>query len=113
MSRITRVPFLDFISEGARVNGRADRAIVAGVSHPIRMGTPAPRLAGFEPVAEAASKYGVSIDALNTGRQVRLVCPFGCHGDHVGKREISVDTSNPQKVFCCHAYGCQVRGNLL
>lgn len=24
-----------------------------------------------------------------------------------------MDTSNPQKVFCCHAYGCQVRGNLL
>ena len=64
-------------------------------------------------LSEAASKCGVSIDAPSTGRQVRLDCPFGCHGDHVGKREISVDTSNPQKVFCCHAYGCQVRGNLL
>jgi 5S rRNA maturation endonuclease (ribonuclease M5) len=43
----------------------------------------------------------------------RLDCPFGCLGDHAGKRELSVDTSNPQKVFACHSYGCQVRGNLL
>ncbi len=62
---------------------------------------------------EAAAKCGVQLDVHGSGKQVRLDCPFGCPGDHVGKREISVDTGNPQKVFCCHAYGCQVRGNLL
>jgi hypothetical protein len=62
---------------------------------------------------EAAAKCGVSLEMHGSGKQVRLDCPFGCAGDHVGKREISVDTGNPQKVFCCHAYICQVRGNLL
>lgn len=64
-------------------------------------------------LAEAAGKCGVSLNAQGTGRQIRLDCPFGCEGDHAGKRELSVDAQNPQKVFCCHAYGCQVRGNLL
>lgn len=64
-------------------------------------------------LSEAASKCGVSIDAQGNGRQIRLDCAFGCPGDHAGKRELSVDASNPQKVFCCHAYGCQIRGNLL
>ena len=59
------------------------------------------------------AKCGVALDVHGTGRQVRLDCPFGCPGDHAGHRELSVDTSNPQKVFACHAYGCQVRGNLL
>lgn len=62
---------------------------------------------------EAAAKCGVSLDVHGTGRQVRLDCSFGCQGDHAGKRELSVDTGNPQKVFTCHAYGCQMRGNLL
>jgi 5S rRNA maturation endonuclease (ribonuclease M5) len=62
---------------------------------------------------EAAAKCGVTLDAAGTGKQVRIDCPFGCSGDHAGKREISVDTSNPQKVFCCHAYGCQARGNMM
>lgn len=62
---------------------------------------------------DAALKCGVTLDIHGSGKQVRLDCPFGCPGDHVGKREISVDTSNPQKVFCCHAYECNVRGNLL
>lgn len=62
---------------------------------------------------EAAAKCGVTLDVHGTGRQVRLDCSFGCLGDHAGKRELSVDTGNPQKVFACHAYGCQVRGNLL
>lgn len=62
---------------------------------------------------EAAAKCGIPLDLHESGRQVRLDCPFGCPGDHAGKREISVDTNNPQKVFCCHAYGCQTRGNLL
>jgi hypothetical protein len=64
-------------------------------------------------LAEAAEKCGPRIELHGGGRQVRLDCPFGCAGDHAGKRELSVDTGNPQKVFACHAYGCQVRGNLL
>src|SRR5437868_4811707 len=62
---------------------------------------------------DAAAKSGVTLEVHGSGRQVRLDCPFGCAGDHAGKRELSVDTGNPQKVFACHAYGCQVRGNLL
>ena len=62
---------------------------------------------------EAAAKCGTTIEVHGTGRQVRIDCPFNCSGDHAGKHEISVDTSNPQKVFACHAYTCQVRGNLL
>ena len=62
---------------------------------------------------EAAAKCGVTLEVHGSGRQVRLDCPFGCPGDHAGKRELSVDTGNPQKVFACHAYNCQLRGNLL
>src|SRR6202051_4612847 len=62
---------------------------------------------------EAAAKCNVVVEVHGSGRQIRLDCPFSCPGDHAGKREISVDTGNPQKVFACHAYGCQVRGNLL
>lgn len=62
---------------------------------------------------EAAAKCGVSLEVHGSGRQLRLDCPFGCQGDHAGQRELSVDTGNPQKVFTCHAYGCQMRGNLL
>lgn len=62
---------------------------------------------------EAAAKCGIPLDATGSGRQVRIDCPFGCTGDHAGKREVSIDTGNPQKVFCCHAYLCQVRGNML
>jgi hypothetical protein len=62
---------------------------------------------------EAAAKCNAVVEVHGTGRQVRLDCPFGCQGDHAGKRELSIDTGNPQKVFACHAYGCQLRGNLL
>src|SRR5205809_60130 len=62
---------------------------------------------------EAAAKCGATLDVHGSGKQVRLDCPFGCAGDHAGKRELSVDTGNPQKVFACHAYNCQMRGNLL
>ncbi len=62
---------------------------------------------------EAAAKCNVTVEVHGTGRQVRLDCPFNCPGDHAGKREVSVDTGNPQKVFTCHAYQCQTRGNLL
>ena len=62
---------------------------------------------------EAAAKCNVVLEAQGTGRQIRLDCLFNCPGDHAGKRELSVDTGNPQKVFACHAYQCQMRGNLL
>jgi len=62
---------------------------------------------------DAAAKCNVVLDVHGESRQVRLDCPFGCQGDHAGKRELSVDTGNPQKVFACHAYSCQMRGNLL
>jgi 5S rRNA maturation endonuclease (ribonuclease M5) len=62
---------------------------------------------------DAAERCGLTLDVQGSGKQLRLDCPFGCPGDHAGKREISVDTTNPQKVFCCHSYSCQVRGNLL
>jgi hypothetical protein len=64
-------------------------------------------------VQEAAAKCNTVFEVRGAGRQIRLDCPFGCQGDHAGKRELSVDTGNPQKVFACHAYGCQMRGNLL
>jgi len=62
---------------------------------------------------EAAARCGVSLDARGSGKELRIDCPFGCPGDHVGKKEISVNTENPQKVFHCHAYQCGFRGNLL
>jgi hypothetical protein len=62
---------------------------------------------------DAAAKCGIALDVHGSGRQVRIDCPFNCSGDHAGRREVSIDTGNPQKVFACHAYGCQVRGNLL
>lgn len=64
-------------------------------------------------LSEAAAKCGITLDVQGSGKQVRIDCPFGCPSDHAGRREISVDTSNPQKVFCCHGYQCQARGNLL
>lgn len=64
------------------------------------------------PLGQAAAFYGRTIpDATRT--EVRLDCPFACRPDCDGKREISVNTAHPQKVFYCHAYQCQVKGNLL
>jgi len=62
---------------------------------------------------DAAARCGVRLDAKPSGKEVRIDCPFGCPGDHGGRRELSVSTENPQKVFYCHAYQCQLRGNLL
>jgi hypothetical protein len=62
---------------------------------------------------DAAARCGVRLDAKPSGKESRIDCPFGCPGDHAGRREISVGTDNPQKVFYCHAYQCQLRGNLL
>lgn len=62
---------------------------------------------------EAARRCGIQLDVRVTGREIRLDCPFGCPGDHAGKREISVNVENREKVFLCHAYSCQqFRGNL-
>lgn len=62
---------------------------------------------------EAAARCGVRLDAKPSGTEVRIDCPFSCPGDHAGRRELSISTDNPQKVFYCHAYQCQLRGNLL
>lgn len=62
---------------------------------------------------EAAAKCGVTLDARGAGREVRIDCPFGCAGDHVGRREISVNVENLNKVFQCHAYSCGFKGNMM
>ena len=62
---------------------------------------------------EAAAKCGTTLDTKGSGTEVRIDCSFGCPGDHSGRKEISINTENPQKVFQCHAYQCDVRGNLL
>ena len=61
----------------------------------------------------AAAKCGVSLDVRGTGPELRIDCPFGCPGDHHGRRELAINTDNPQKIFMCHAYECGFRGNLL
>lgn len=62
---------------------------------------------------EAAAKCRISLDVHGSGSEVRIDCPFGCSGDHVGRKEIAINTGNPQKVWMCHAYECRFRGNLL
>jgi hypothetical protein len=71
------------------------------------------RLQAETTLEEAAAMCGAAIEVRGSGSEVRLDCPFHCPGDHGGKREISVNTDNPQKVFQCHAYQCGFRGNLL
>ena len=61
----------------------------------------------------AAAKCGISLDVKGTGAEVRIDCQFGCGGDHCGRKEIAINTENPQKIFQCHAYECGFRGNLL
>lgn len=62
---------------------------------------------------DAASRCGFAIDPHGAPPNVRLDCPFNCPGDHTGKREISTNIENPDKVFRCHAYECHFRGNLI
>lgn len=62
---------------------------------------------------EAAAKCGVPPPPAGTGKEVRLDCVFGCPGDHAGRKEISVNTANPERVLLCHAYQCHFKGNLL
>lgn len=71
------------------------------------------RLQAEATLEEAAAKCGVHLDVKQTGKEARIDCPFGCVGDHTGRREIAVNTEHPQKVFYCHAYQCGFRGNLL
>ena len=62
---------------------------------------------------DAAQKCGVMLNASGSGVEVRIDCPFDCPGDHLGRKELSVNTANDEKVFCCHSYQCGFRGNLL
>ena len=71
------------------------------------------RLQAETTLEAAAAKCGISIDVKGAGTEVRVDCPFGCPGDHCGRKEISINSENPQKVFQCHAYQCGFRGNLL
>lgn len=62
---------------------------------------------------EAASLCGVHIDIKGSGKEVRIDCPFGCVGDHFGRKEVAINAEHPQKIFMCHSYSCKFRGNLL
>lgn len=71
------------------------------------------RLQAETTLEAAASKCGIPLDVKGTGAEVRIDCQFGCSGDHCGRKEIAINTENPQKIFQCHAYECGFRGNLL
>lgn len=62
---------------------------------------------------EAARLCGITLDVRGQGKEMRIDCPFGCGGDHSGRKEVAINVDNPQKVFMCHAYTCKFRGNLL
>jgi 5S rRNA maturation endonuclease (ribonuclease M5) len=62
---------------------------------------------------EAAARCSATLDIRGQGKEVRMDCPFGCAGDHCGRKELAINVENPQKVFMCHAYSCKFRGNLL
>ncbi len=62
---------------------------------------------------EAANRCGVTLDVHGSSPNIRIDCPFNCPGDHAGKRELSVNVDNPDKIFRCHNYECQFRGNLI
>ena len=65
------------------------------------------------PLEVAAQKCGVTLNTSGSGVEVRIDCPFGCPGDRLGRKELSVNTANDEKVFCCHSYQCGFRGNML
>ena len=71
------------------------------------------RLQAETSLEQAAAMCGVPLDVRDTGPEVRIDCPFQCPGDHAGRKEVAVNTENPQKVFQCHAYQCGFRGNML
>ena len=71
------------------------------------------RLQAETSLEAAAAKCGIPLDVKGGGTEVRIDCQFGCAGDHCGRKEIAINTENPQKVFQCHAYECGFRGNML
>lgn len=71
------------------------------------------RLQAETALEAAAAKCGATLDMKGSAGEVRIDCPFGCAGDHCGRKEVAINTENPQKVFQCHAYQCGFRGNLL
>ncbi len=71
------------------------------------------RLQAETSLEEAAAKCGASIEVKGNDSEKRIDCPFGCIGDHDGRKELAINVENPQKIFQCHAYGCGFRGNLL
>lgn len=71
------------------------------------------RLQAETTLEAAAAKCGAMLDVKGSSGEVRIDCPFGCAGDHCGRKEVAINTENPQKVFQCHAYQCGFRGNLL
>lgn len=71
------------------------------------------RLQSETTLEQATVKCGVSLEVKGTGSEVRIDCPFGCAGDHCGRKEVAINTDNAQKIFQCHAYACGFRGNLL
>ncbi len=71
------------------------------------------RLQAETTLEQAAALCGYPLVTKGSGPEVRIDCPFECPGDHAGRKEIAINTENPQKVFQCHAYQCGVRGNML
>lgn len=71
------------------------------------------RLQSETTLEQAAAQCSFPLDVKGSGPEIRLDCPFGCPGDHCGRKEIAINTANPQKIFQCHAYQCGFRGNLL
>ena len=71
------------------------------------------RLQAETTLEQAAALCGYPLETKGSGPEVRIDCPFQCHGDHASRKEIAINIENPQKVFQCHAYQCGVRGNLL
>jgi len=71
------------------------------------------RLQAETSLEAAAAKCGAMLDVRGSGAEVRIDCPFQCEGDHVGRKEVAINAENAQKIFLCHAYQCQFRGNLL
>ena len=65
-------------------------------------------------LTSAAATCGVpSLEVSGSGANQRIDCPFACEGDHAEKRDIAVDADSSAKVWKCHAYQCECRGNLL
>jgi len=71
------------------------------------------RLQAETSLEAAAGKCSVRLEVRGGGAEVRIDCPFQCEGDHAGRKEVAINTENAQKIFMCHAYQCQFRGNLL